>query len=153
MSYDIHFLRRRDGQSWDEVLEAMEDAAAEGGEAMSVRVLEAWDRTVPQARTLLGAVEITADGQESRELSDSGTGIDLSVFGDEVSISVPYWHAGDDAAAVVGKVLALAAVVEKETGLTAYDPQVERPLMETPPQGVVGLMSRIAEDLRGRYGG
>jgi hypothetical protein len=27
VSYDIYFLSRRDGQSWDEVLEAMEDAA------------------------------------------------------------------------------------------------------------------------------
>ncbi|GGS61179.1 hypothetical protein GCM10010270_35160 [Streptomyces violaceus] len=29
MSYDIYFLSRRDGQSWDDALEAMEDAAEE----------------------------------------------------------------------------------------------------------------------------
>ena len=108
---------------------------------------------MPQARTLLGEVEITEHERESRELSQSGTGIDLSVFGDEVTITVPYWHAGDEAAKVLRDVFALAAVVEKETGLTAYDPQVERPVAETPPQEAVLVMSRVTGDLRSRYGG
>lgn len=151
MSYDIYFLSRCDGQPWDEVLEAME-GAAERIEPIPTRLLEAWDRIIPQARLLLGEVDITEYEQESRDLSHSGTGIDLSVFGDEVSITVPYWHAGDDAAVVLGKVFALSAIVEKETGLTAYDPQTEHPLAETQPQGTIGLMSRITEDLRSRYG-
>ncbi|MGX1476114.1 UNVERIFIED_CONTAM: hypothetical protein RKD50_004922 [Streptomyces canus] len=151
MSYDIYFLCRRDGQSWDEVLEAMEDAA-EDSEPIPARLLEAWDRIVPQARGLLGDVEITEYEQESRDLNHTGTGIGLSVFGDEVSITVPYWHAGNEAAVVLDKVFALAAIVENETKLTAYDPQVERPLRETPPQGPAELMSRITEDLRSRYG-
>ncbi|MFC8067113.1 hypothetical protein [Streptomyces sp. NPDC057293] len=152
MSYDIYFLNRRYGQSWDEVLEAMEDAAKHS-EPIPTQLLEAWARVVPQAQTLLGEVEITEYEQESRDLSHSGTGIDLSVFGDEVSITVPYWHAGNDAAVVLGKVSALAAIVEKETGLTAYDPQADRPLAEAQPESSIGLMSRITEDLRSRYGG
>jgi hypothetical protein len=132
------------------VLEA--EDAAEDSEQIPVRLLEAWDRIVPQARSLLGDVEITEYEQESRDLSHSDTGIDLSVFGDEVSITVPYWHAGNEAAGMVDKVFALAAIVENETRLTAYDPQVERPLRETPPQGPTELMSRITEDLRSRYG-
>ncbi|MEV7786250.1 hypothetical protein AB0O72_12705 [Streptomyces sp. NPDC088106] len=152
MSYDIYFLNRRDGQSWDEVLETME-GAAEDSEPIPARLLEAWDRIVPQARALLGGVDVTEYEQESRDLSHSDTGIDLSVFGDEVSITVPYWHAGNDAAVVLGKVFTLSAIVEKETGLTAYDPQVERPLADASTQCVIGLMSRTTEDLRSRYGG
>ncbi|MGW4104177.1 hypothetical protein [Streptomyces sp. NPDC004976] len=152
MSYDIYFLNRRDGQSWDEVLETME-GAAEDSEPIPARLLEAWDRIVPQARALLGGVDITEYEQESRDLSHSDTGIHLSVFGDEVSITVPYWHAGNDAAGVLGKVFTLSAIVEKETGLTAYDPQVDRPLADASPQCVIGLMSRTTEDLRSRYGG
>jgi hypothetical protein len=152
VSYDIYFLSRRDGQSWDEVLEAMEDAA-EHSEPIPTRLLETWDRIVPQARVLLGEVDITEYENESRDLSHSGTGIDLSVFGDEVSITVPYWHAGDDAAVVLGKVFALSAIVEKETGLTAYDPQMERPLAEIRTRGATELMSTVTEDLRSRYGG
>lgn len=151
MSYDIYFLSRLGDQSWDEVLEALE-ATAGDSEPIPSRLLEAWSRIVPQAQALLGEVEITEYEQESRDLSHSGTGIDLSLFGDEVSITVPYWHAGDDAAVVLGKVFDLAAVIEKETGLTAYDPQVERPLAETSPQGPIGLMSGITEDLHSRYG-
>ncbi|MFD4722070.1 hypothetical protein ACFWOY_22450 [Streptomyces sp. NPDC058423] len=152
MSYDIYFLSRRDGQSWDEVLEAMENAA-EDSEPIPAELLEAWQRIVPQARTLLGDVDITEYEQESRDLSHSGTGIDLSVFGDEVSITVPYWHVGDGAATVLGKLFALSAIVEKETSLTAYDPQVEMPLADTPPQQAMGIMSQVATDLRNRYGG
>jgi hypothetical protein len=152
VSYDIYFLSQRDGQSWDEVLEAMEDAA-EHSEPIPARLLEAWDRIVPQARVLLGEVDITECEQESRDLSHTDTGIDLSVFGDEVSITVPYWHAGDDAAVVLGKVFTLSAIVEKETGLTAYDPQMERPLTEIQTRGATELMSAITEDLRSRYGG
>jgi hypothetical protein len=151
MSYDIYFLCRRDGQSWGEVLEAME-GTAEDSEPIPAPLLEAWDRIVPQAQALLGQVEITEYEQESRDLSHSGTGIGLSVFGDEVSLTVPYWHAGNEAAVVLDKVFALAAVVESETRLTAYDPQMERPLREISPQGPAELMSRITGDLRSRYG-
>ncbi|WP_157840654.1 hypothetical protein [Streptomyces leeuwenhoekii] len=70
-----------------------------------------------------------------------------------MTITVPYWHAGNDAAVVLGKVFTLSTIVEKETGLTAYDPQVERPLAEASPQGVIRLMSRTTGDLRSRYGG
>lgn len=151
VSYDIYFLSRCEGQSWDEVLEAMEDAAAEDSEPIPDELLEAWQRIEPQARTLLGDVDITEYEQESRDLSHSGTGINLSVFGDEVSVTVPYWHVGDGAATVLGTLFDLSAIVEKETGLTAYDPQVEMPLADTPPQQAMGIMSRITTDLRNRY--
>lgn len=151
MSYDIYFLSRRDGQSWEEVLDTMQDAA-EDNAPIPAKLLEAWQRIVPQARTLLGDVGITAYEQESRELSHSGTGIGLSFFGDEVSITVPYWHTGDAAAAVLGNVFALSAIVEKETGLTPYDPQMELPVADMAPQDSTALMSRIAGDLRSRYG-
>ncbi|WP_326815808.1 hypothetical protein [Streptomyces sp. NBC_01763] len=152
MSYDIYLLSRRDSQSWDEVLEAMEDAS-EVSEPIPAELLEAWQRIVPQARTLLGDVDITEYEQELRDLSHSGTGIDLSVCGDEVSITVPYWHVGDGASTVLGKLFALSAIVEKETGLTADEPQAEMPLADTPPQQATGIMSRVTSDLRNRYGG
>ncbi|MER5947827.1 hypothetical protein ABT127_17375 [Streptomyces sp. NPDC001904] len=156
MSYDIYFLRRDARQSWDDVLEAAEaaaEAAAGDSAPIPAELLEAWQRIVPQARALLGDVDITEYEQESRDLSHSGTGIDLSVFGDELTITVPYWHAGDAAGTVLGTLFALSALVEKETGLTAYDPQVEMPLRETSPQQAASIMSGVTTDLRNRYGG
>ncbi|MFG3347474.1 hypothetical protein ACGF1Z_20695 [Streptomyces sp. NPDC048018] len=152
MSYDIYFLSRDEGQSWDDVLEAAEARAGES-DPIPAELLEAWQRIVPQARGLLGDVDITEYEDESRELTHADTGIDLSVFGDEVSITVPYWHTGDRAATVLGKLFALSVLVEKETGLTAYDPQVEAPLAKTSPQQAVSIMSGVTTDLRNRYGG
>jgi hypothetical protein len=74
---------RCEGQSWYEVLDALEDAAGDS-EPIPVELLEAWQRIVPQARALLGDMEITEHEQESRDLSHSDTGIDLSFFGNEV---------------------------------------------------------------------
>ncbi|MGM9380286.1 hypothetical protein [Streptomyces antibioticus] len=153
MSYDIYFLDRREEQSWDDVVQAMSEASGSDSEPISGELLAAWERIVPQAQALLGDVEITEYEQESRDLSHSGTGIDVSVFSDEVSITVPYWHTGDAAADVFHKVLALSAVVEKETGLTGYDPQLECPVAEVTPDCAIGMMSRTSGDLRSRYGG
>ncbi|MFE6888166.1 hypothetical protein [Streptomyces sp. NPDC057694] len=152
MSYDIYFLSRGEGQSWDDVLEAAE-GAVEDSERIPAELLEAWRRIVPQARALLGDVDITEYEQQSRDLSHSDTGIDFSVFGDEVSITVPYWHSDDAAERVLAKVFALCLLVEKETGLTAYDPQVEMPLAETSPHQAMSIMSSVTTDLRNRYGG
>ncbi|MFF7211057.1 hypothetical protein ACFZAU_11025 [Streptomyces sp. NPDC008238] len=86
-------------------------------------------------------------------MSHSGTSIDLSAFGHEVSITVPYWHVGDGAATVLGKLFALSVIMEKETCLTACDPQLEMPLADTPPQRAMGIMSPVTTDLRSRCGG
>jgi hypothetical protein len=58
-----------------------------------------------------------------------------------------------DASGTIRKLFALSVTVEKETGLTAYDPQVEMPLPDTPPQRAMGIMSLVTTDLRNRYGG
>ncbi|MEU5614081.1 hypothetical protein AB0H03_36155 [Streptomyces sparsogenes] len=44
-------------------------------------------------------------------------------------------------------------VLEATEGAAADDPQTGSPLMETPPGDSIGLMSRITEDVRSRYGG
>ncbi|MFK4108293.1 hypothetical protein [Streptomyces sp. NPDC002176] len=129
MSYDIYFVTRRDGQTWDEAMEALEDAADDSEGLVPAHLLEAWDRIVPEARPLLGESNLTDYQHESRELSQSGTGITLSLYGES-----------------------FASIVERETGLTAYDPQRDRALTEGQPEGAAELMSRIAEDLRSRYG-
>ncbi|WP_055587789.1 hypothetical protein [Peterkaempfera griseoplana] len=156
MSYDIYFVKRREGQSWAEALEALEidDEAPyeDTNQPVPLVLIDAWDRIVPQARALLGEVDLFEDG-ESCELSHAGTGIQLSVFQDEVSITVPYWHSGDDAARVLDQVYALGAVVERETGMDGYDPQAEAPLSELTPQRGTHVMSAITDDLRHRYGG
>ena len=151
MSYDIYFLNRQPGQSWAEAIEQLEADPEDTDERITRELLEAWHRIVPQARDLLGDVELFANG-ESCELTHDDTGIQFSIFADEVAITVPYWHAGERADDALGKVYALASVVERETGLQAYDPQVELPVSEASSQQGSALMSSIAKGLHGRFG-
>ncbi|MGW1722966.1 hypothetical protein ACWCQK_08575 [Streptomyces sp. NPDC002306] len=151
MSYDIYFLNRRPDQSWDEALEELEedqDVEVEG--LVLPELIEAWDRIVPRARGLLGEIEVF-ESSETCELTHHATGIQASVFIDEVAITVPYWHTGGEAERILGLVYTLAAVIEHETGMEGYDPQVERPISELSPQQSVTVMSAVTGDLRMRF--
>jgi hypothetical protein len=148
VSYDIYFLKRQPGQSWDDALEQREEASDDS--TLTPELLAAWDRIVSRARDLLGEIELF-ENEDGRELSQESTGIQASLFGDEVTIAVPYWHTGDQATKVLGSVYALAEVIEHETGLDAYDPQVDRPLAETPSTDAGAIMSTVADDLHRRY--
>lgn len=149
MSYDIYLLQRLPGQSWEEALEALEEAqeALEGEAELSDETVAAWERIVPRARDLLG--EIALFGSESHaELDHRPTGIQLSILGDEVAISVPYWTRGEDAEDVLSKVYQLAAIAEQETSLEAYDPQLGEAvadLLRAQPRAAVALFDQVAD--------
>lgn len=151
MSYDIYFVNPKPGQSWAEAIEELEAETEDANQLVSPELLDAWDRIVPHARALLGEVDLFENG-ETCELSHDDTGIQLSIFVDEVAITIPYWHTGDKAAQALSKAYALAAIVERETGLQAYDPQVELPLSELPPQHGTAIMSSITNAARAHLG-
>lgn len=152
MSYDIYFLNPRPGQSWDEALEELEARNEDVVEGLvTPELIQAWDRIVPQARELLGEIDLFETG-ETCELSHKATGIQASVFIDEVAITVPYWHTGDEVGRVLGMVYALAAIIERETGMQGYDPQVELPVSELSPPHGIAMMSTITNDLQNRFG-
>jgi hypothetical protein len=146
MSYNIYFVRRRADLSWDELMEELEEAAQEASE-LPRELIEAWGRIVPQVEAVLGEIDLS-EGADTLELGHDGTGIDLAIIGSEVSVAVPYWHTGDGATQIFDKIAAIASIVERETGLIAFDPQTERPFTEA-----VSVMSSNTEDLRSRYGG
>jgi hypothetical protein len=82
---------------------------------------------VPAARALLGDVdEFTAE--DVRSLSHDASAIQLTVVPGEVAITVPYWYEGERAAKIIDELYALAEIVERETGLEGYDPQLDRPV-------------------------
>jgi hypothetical protein len=64
------------------------------------RAKTAYSKMARPAR-LLGDVELHQDAR-FLELDHEPTGIQLSLFGDEAGITVTYWYAGSDAAAIVG---------------------------------------------------
>jgi hypothetical protein len=131
VSYDIYFVRRDPGQSFEDALDSTEDSYASGdpGPLTSVE-LEQWDRVLPRARSILGEIE-EFTGESKRELLHPSTGVQLSIFPGEISITVPDSHADVDAVALMEKVYALAHAVEAATGLEGYDPQLGEPIRDT----------------------
>jgi hypothetical protein len=126
MSYDLNFLHREPGQSWEDAIEALDEEELGVDTPLSPELTEAWGRIVAKAREILGAVEETVT-DESLEFNHAPTGIQVSAFSNELTITVPYWHQGASTKTMVD-VYALAEVLEQETGREGYDPQLDQPL-------------------------
>jgi hypothetical protein len=130
VSYDVYFVRRDPGQSFADALDAREESYGGDPSPLGSAQLEQWERIIIRARKLLDGIEEFATDAKSRELSDAGTGIQLSMIADEVSITVPSERPDQDSEALMAKVYALARVVEAETGLEGYDPQLQEPITD-----------------------
>jgi hypothetical protein len=129
VSYDIYFVRRDPGQTFADALDATEASYDGDPGPLGSAELEQWERISTRAGQILDGIEEFAT-ENSRELADSGTGIQLSMIADEVSITVPTERPEQDAVALMAKVYALARVVEDETGLEGYDPQLQEPITD-----------------------
>ena len=129
MSYDIYFVRRDPGQSFADALDATEDAYDGDPGPLGDAEVEQWERIVERARAILDdAEEFTTES--SCELVDTTTAIQLSMIADEVTITVPSERPQQDSVTLMAKVYALARVVEDETGLEGYDPQLQEPVTD-----------------------
>jgi hypothetical protein len=129
VSYDIYFVRRDPGQSFADALDATEESYDGDPGPLAPAELEQWERIAARAGELLDQVEEFGTAN-SRELSDAATGIQLSMIADEMTITVPSDRSDHDAVTLMEKVYALARVVEDETGLEGYDPQLQEPVTD-----------------------
>jgi hypothetical protein len=105
MSYDIFFVRRDPGQTFEDALDGVEDSFESGDPGpLTEEDLELWDAVLPQAREILGdQLELSQDDEETRELTDPATGIGITLLEGELEIHVPDHRAGSDSA-VMGTV-------------------------------------------------
>ncbi len=60
--------------------------------------------------------------------SDQSTGIQITLFDSTATLTVPFWHHGEAAQRVWREIWSYLAVLAREGGLQAYDPQLERVL-------------------------
>lgn len=148
MSYDIHFLRREPGQSWEDAMEAIEEQAGNGG--ASLRPAQ-WDQVVAGVREVLGDVSV-AEGPPDWEIEDPGTAIQVSCYAGEWSMTVPYWWDGERAEAIAGHLRSLAGIVHDATGLDAYDPQVEEDMLsgEWTPEKAAAIFNQVTSSFKRR---
>jgi hypothetical protein len=132
MSYDIFFVRRDPGQTFEDALDGVEDSYESGDPGpLTEEDLELWEAVLPQAREILGdQVEITQHDEETRELTDPATGIGITLLEGELEIHVPHHQAGAGSE-VMSTVYDLARALEEATGLEGYDPQLDEPVSDT----------------------
>lgn len=129
MSYDLVFLAKTPEQSWGEALEAAEERLEHEDEQGGLLDPAVWAGVLAGVREILGSVDISV-GDSFVQLVHEPTGISVMYSPDEVDVSVPYWTRGDAARQIVDVIYRLAAIVERETGLPGYDPQMDMPVAD-----------------------
>jgi hypothetical protein len=148
VSFDLYFLSREQHQSWDDALAALEDSANDE-RPLAEADLALWRRLEAKVREVLPASEVF-EGQRNRELSDEGSGIQVSFFPGELSLTVPYWHSGPEAERLIDILRRVASILEEESGLTAYDPQAEAPFLEGGAAAAATSFDMVHESLHER---
>jgi hypothetical protein len=145
MSYDFHFLEPTACDDLDRVHEYLEGAedveATPAQQERRKRITEALLRENsalekfsfdPTKRSELPGliVDIAKWLPAYDELNgpDDGNGIQISVYATHVTITIPYWHDGEEANAAFDEIARYARVIVREGGYRIYDPQVERVL-------------------------
>ena len=133
MSYDIFFVRRDPGQTFEDALDDLEGSFEGGdpGELTDVD-LEHWDAILPLAREILGEVEVDDEDEETRELTAVASGVELTMIQGEIAIRVPDERSPGDDLELMQSVYDLAHAVEDVTGLEGYDPQLGEPVSDRP---------------------
>ncbi len=59
---------------------------------------------------------------------DEGSGIQIELYDDSATVTVPYWHHGTEAEPVFAEIWRYLSVLEGDGGFRTYDPQLERVL-------------------------
>jgi len=53
-------------------------------------------------------------------------GIQITLFDDEATVTVPFWHRGDKAADAFREIWEYLEIISREAGYLIYDPQIDR---------------------------
>lgn len=150
MSYDIYFVRRASGQSWEDALDAMDEDDVKANERSSP---EHWGGVVSSVRDILGDVSVIEDSR-AWEIDDrGGTEIQVSCFdAHEWSVTVPYWSSGEAARQIAVQLRAVSRIIQDVTGLEAYDPQTETAVMSDTwtPEKAALVFDQVARSFQQR---
>ncbi|MEO6714343.1 MAG: hypothetical protein ABIM89_13055 [Mycobacteriales bacterium] len=91
-----------------------------------------------------------AQGDRSREITDEATGIQVSFYPGELSLTVPYRNRGPDAEELIDLLRRIAGIIEDTSGLTVYDPQSEAPFLGAGVAAAAGHFDMVHESFGDR---
>jgi len=143
MSYDFRLCLPQNGKTLEEVANGDSDSL-EGGEielAKEERKRQiAHDLLLKNPKLEVFSFEfekiaefekISVDEARKKyrhiELNDlaKNNGIQVTLFDDEASLSVPYWHQGEKARRVFEEIWSYLEIIQHRGGFFTYDPQIE----------------------------
>ena len=79
---------------------------------------------------------------------EGSNGIQITLFDDEASVTVPYWHQGAAARQVFEEIWSYLEIIEREGGFFTYDPQIERVLdLQKDFEASLSCYDRVSRDL------
>jgi hypothetical protein len=178
MSYDLHLFRASPGG--DRLAQGR--ASLDAGEALGVgpRVGEKEQAKQRLAEALIAwnpelalfsfdydeiaasdgiSVEEARDRWRHLELNgpEDGNGIQITLFDDDASVTVPYWHGREEAERVWAEIWDYLRLLSRIGGFDIYDPQLERILdLETDRSDIVAeylegvaLVRRVTDEAAG----
>jgi hypothetical protein len=142
MSYDLYCyksqLGRPDLEEAQAAIEVDEDNEVEAEPETKLKIamalidynpaLESFEFDYEEIARLQGtSVEEAKEKFDHIELNtpEGGLATQITIFDNNVSITVPYWYSGDKAEEVFKKITAYTKIIRQIAGYFVYDPQTE----------------------------
>jgi len=145
MSYDFRLFKRRSGE--DPIVTARRDSEEYSStprdsakEALKRRVADAliaqnpkfeffqfgYDEIARFEKISVSQARLKYRHLELNGPDAGGNGIQITLFDDEASVTVPFWHERDKAADTFREIWSYLEIICRETGYMVYDPQTDR---------------------------
>jgi hypothetical protein len=147
MSYDLHLFKPFPGETIEDALkrsfpeseELNPGAPVPEKETLKKRLAAALIKKNPNLEPFKfgfkDVAEMLGTSEEEAELRwrhielngpEDGNGIQITLYDDTASITIPYWQEGEKAESTFREVWDYIEVFRSEAGYVAYDPQLER---------------------------
>lgn len=142
MSYDFHFFTPRPGVDVRDIIgdedgevfaRGPRNPAIEAKKRKLADALLAHDARLelfkPNFEDIAELHKMRVDEAYERfrhlELNDTSAGIQITLFDDNASLTIPYWHHGDAARRVLHQAWGMIDIICRECGYEVFDPQLD----------------------------
>ena len=125
MNYEIVFIHKAFGQTWEEAFQANEERSL----SLESSRTEPAQANLDQLEHVAGLLQnvnsdlAQLDGSGSIELSDDKSGVHIFIYEHEVKITIPYDFSGRAAWRQMTRAYKYGKIIEREMGLIGYDLQ------------------------------
>ncbi|MFE2729032.1 hypothetical protein [Kitasatospora sp. NPDC059327] len=132
MTYDIFFLRVQPGRTFEETMEERNAAYDPDAEPAPMNLTgdqrAAWDRLTRRVALEVGPITSEEYLYDLTLCRDGPAGrLQVDFAGDSASIEIPYRYPGQAALPIMAEAYRMARIIEDESGLEGYDPEVDQP--------------------------